>query len=94
MVDHDEHYLIVNNTMPTSTYRIENMAMRENVYTMDEIDALLIKFANDLKSMIDNVIILSNPDSVPNPEETSLWMEIKDTEIIGEFNDWYGNNNS
>lgn len=94
MADHDEHYLIVTNSLPSSVYRIENMAMRENVYTMDEIDALLLKFANDLKSMIDNVIILSDTSSVPNPEETSLWMEIKDEETIGEFDDWYQNNNS
>lgn len=89
-----ENYLILTTTSPTDAYPVDNTGIRANVYTMDEIDALIAKFANDLKVMIDKVIVMTEPASIPNPNDTSLWMEIVDEDSSGEFTEWYNHNNA
>lgn len=89
-----ENYLILTTTSPTNAYGVENIAIKDNVYTMDEIDTLIAKFANDLRLMIDKVIVMSGTSAIPNPNDTSLWMEIVDEESDGEFTDWYNHNNA
>lgn len=62
-------------------------------YTIEEIDAMLEEFKDDLKAIVDKVIVMSDGDNVPNPDDTSLWMKVVDTDITGDYDEyWYGNN--
>lgn len=88
----EDNYLILSTTDPGYTYNVKNIAIREDVYTMEEIDAIVDQFTRELKSMIDDTIILSNAGLVPNAERTSLWMEITQEDQVSEFNDWYQHN--
>lgn len=89
----EEKYLILSSTSPTTTYFVENIGLREDVYTMEEIDALLTKFAKEMKALVDDVIIMSDGTEVPDPTRTSMWMEVVDTDVKGDFDEWYDHNN-
>ena len=66
----------------------------DDTYTRDEIDNLMVNFSNELKEMVDNVITMSEPSIVPNPEDTSMWMEVVEAEETGDFSDWYYHNST
>lgn len=89
-----EKYLILTTTSPTTVYPVDNITLRENVYTTTEIDMMLQKFSEDLKKMIDDTIVMSEYTAAPDPEATQLWLEIKDTDTTGNFTDWYNHNST
>ncbi len=65
-----------------------------DTYTRDEVDAIITHFAAEVKRIVDNVIIMSEPDDVPNPEDTSMWMEIEEKDVSGDFSAWYNHNST
>ena len=89
----EEKYLILSTTSPTTVYPVENIGLREDIYTIEEIDALLTKFAKEMKALVDDVIIMSDNTAIPDPNRTSMWMEVVDKDIKGDFDDWYDHNN-
>jgi uncharacterized protein YeeX (DUF496 family) len=50
-----------------------------STYTKTEIDQMIQEMKDDLERKIDNVIILSDESNEPDPEETSLWMKIRNS---------------
>lgn len=65
-----------------------------DTYTRDEIDAIIQHFAGEVKKMVDNVITMSEPDDVPSADDTSVWMEVVDTDVSGDFSAWYNHNST
>ncbi len=49
-------------------------------YTADEIDEKLAKTMADITGRLDKVIVMTSAENMPNPEETSLYMQVVATE--------------
>lgn len=65
-----------------------------DTYTRDEIDSIIRHFAGEVKKMVDNVITMSESDDIPDANDTSVWMEIVDKDVSGNFNEWYNHNST
>lgn len=64
-----------------------------DTYTKEEIDAIIFNFTKSIKEMLDDVIVLSDGSTIPNPNNTSLWAEVVREDVNGEFTGWYNRNN-
>ncbi len=54
--------------------------MSGTTYTADEIDEKLAKTMADITGRLDKVIVMTSAENMPNPEETSLYMQVVATE--------------
>lgn len=87
--------IIINSQDPKSKYPIlgdSSSSPSDDTYTREEIDNLLVNFKNDLKAIIDDVIVMSDVSAIPNPDDTSLWLEVVDEDVTGDFTGWYNHN--
>lgn len=47
-------------------------------YTADEIDEKLAKTMSDITGRLDKVIVMTSAENMPDPQETSLYMQVVD----------------
>lgn len=60
-----------------------------NTYDANVVREIVNDGIDEIKDRLENVIVMSRKQRTPDPEKTSLWLEIVDQNVVGDFNKWY-----